>query len=94
MTRLPGANLAKRGQTGAECLSLNDLRYVAPSPPVKTYSNWILHQGARNVFREVCWMWIDNQGFELDEPDYFLDEDNMPSFIILEDMAYGVFEIG
>lgn len=38
-------------------------------------------------------MWIDDQGFELDEPDYFLDEDNMPSFIS-EEMAHGIFETG
>ena len=38
-------------------------------------------------------MWIDDQGFELQEPDYFLDEANVPSFMS-EDMAEEIFETG
>lgn len=38
-------------------------------------------------------MWIDDQGFELEEPDYFLDLDNMPSFVP-GDVAQVIFETG
>lgn len=38
-------------------------------------------------------MWVDDQGFELEEPDYFLDEEAMPSFMP-EDIAREVFETG
>ncbi|KAK4035359.1 Spc98 family-domain-containing protein [Parachaetomium inaequale] len=38
-------------------------------------------------------MWIDDQGFELEEPDYFLDEDRVPTFVP-EDMAQTIFETG
>lgn len=38
-------------------------------------------------------MWIDDQGFELAEPDYFLDLDNMPTFIP-EDIGQTIFETG
>ncbi|KAL2021949.1 hypothetical protein VTK56DRAFT_6368 [Thermocarpiscus australiensis] len=38
-------------------------------------------------------MWIDDQGFELEEADYFLDEGKMPTFIP-EDMAQTIFETG
>lgn len=38
-------------------------------------------------------MWIDDQGFELTEPDYFLDMDNMPTFVP-DDVAQAIFETG
>lgn len=38
-------------------------------------------------------MWIDDQGFELEEPDYFLDSDNMPNFVP-DDVAQVIFETG
>ncbi|KAK3905444.1 Spc98 family-domain-containing protein [Staphylotrichum tortipilum] len=38
-------------------------------------------------------MWIDDQGFELEEAEYFLDEDKVPSFVP-EDMAQTIFETG
>lgn len=38
-------------------------------------------------------MWIDDQGFELEEPDYQLDPDNMPSFVP-GDVAEAIFETG
>lgn len=38
-------------------------------------------------------MWIDDQGFELEEPNYFLDSDNMPSFVP-DDVAQVIFETG
>lgn len=38
-------------------------------------------------------VWIDDQGFELEEPDYFLDVNNMPSFIP-DDIAQAIFETG
>ncbi|KAJ0115266.1 hypothetical protein J7T55_012542 [Diaporthe amygdali] len=38
-------------------------------------------------------VWIDDQGFELEEPDYFLDLDNMPSFVP-DDVAQAIFETG
>jgi hypothetical protein len=38
-------------------------------------------------------MWIDDQGFELEEADYFLNEDRVPTFIP-EDMARSIFETG
>jgi hypothetical protein len=38
-------------------------------------------------------MWVDDQGFELEEPDYFLDEGAMPSFVP-EDVAQEIFETG
>lgn len=38
-------------------------------------------------------MWVDDQGFELAEPDYFLDSDNMPTFIP-EDVGQTMFETG
>lgn len=38
-------------------------------------------------------MWIDDHGFELDEPDFFLDEDRMPSFVP-EDIARSIFDTG
>lgn len=38
-------------------------------------------------------MWIDDQGFELEEPDYFLDSDNMPGFVP-DDVAQVIFETG
>ncbi|KAH6856750.1 Spc98 family-domain-containing protein [Chaetomium sp. MPI-CAGE-AT-0009] len=38
-------------------------------------------------------MWIDDQGFELEEADYFLDEDRVPTFVP-GDMAQSIFETG
>ncbi|KAL1836040.1 hypothetical protein VTJ49DRAFT_5636 [Mycothermus thermophilus] len=38
-------------------------------------------------------VWIDDQGFELEEADYFLDEDKLPVFIS-EDMGQAIFETG
>lgn len=38
-------------------------------------------------------MWIDDQGFELAEPDYFLDMDNMPTFVP-DEVAQAIFETG
>lgn len=38
-------------------------------------------------------MWIDDQGFELSEPDYFLDVDNMPTFVP-DEVAQAIFETG
>ncbi|OIW32151.1 hypothetical protein CONLIGDRAFT_257112 [Coniochaeta ligniaria NRRL 30616] len=38
-------------------------------------------------------VWVDDQGFELEEPDYFLDEEAMPSFVP-EDVAQEIFETG
>lgn len=38
-------------------------------------------------------MWVDDQGFELTEPDYFLDMDNMPSFVP-DELAQAIFETG
>lgn len=38
-------------------------------------------------------VWIDDQGFELAEPDYFLDMDNMPAFVP-DDVAQAIFETG
>ncbi|KAF3767692.1 hypothetical protein M406DRAFT_275321 [Cryphonectria parasitica EP155] len=38
-------------------------------------------------------MWVDDQGFELEEPDYFLDMDYMPTFIP-DDIAQAIFETG
>lgn len=38
-------------------------------------------------------IWVDDQGFELEEPDYFLDMDNMPTFIP-DDVAQAIFETG
>ncbi|KAK3306638.1 Spc98 family-domain-containing protein [Chaetomium strumarium] len=38
-------------------------------------------------------MWVDDQGFELEEADYFLDEDKLPIFIP-EEMGQKVFETG
>lgn len=38
-------------------------------------------------------MWIDDQGFELEEPDYFLDEAKVPAFMP-DDMAQDIFETG
>lgn len=38
-------------------------------------------------------MWIDDQGFELEESDYFLDTDNVPSFVP-DDVAQVIFETG
>ncbi|PSS02121.1 Spc98 family-domain-containing protein [Coniella lustricola] len=38
-------------------------------------------------------MWIDDQGFELEEEDFFLDLNNIPSFIP-DDMARAIFETG
>ncbi|KAH8889776.1 hypothetical protein GQ53DRAFT_722749 [Thozetella sp. PMI_491] len=38
-------------------------------------------------------VWIDDQGFELEEPDFFLDEERMPSFVPQE-MATAIFETG
>lgn len=38
-------------------------------------------------------MWIDDQGFQLQEAEYFLDKDRMPTFIP-EDMAQTIFETG
>lgn len=38
-------------------------------------------------------MWLDDQGFELEEADYFLDEKKVPSFIP-EDLAQTIFETG
>lgn len=38
-------------------------------------------------------LWIDDHGFELEEPDFFLDEDRMPSFVP-EDMARSIFDTG
>lgn len=37
--------------------------------------------------------WIDDQGFELEESDYFLDSDSMPSFVP-DDVAQVIFETG
>lgn len=38
-------------------------------------------------------VWIDDQGFELEEPDYFLDMDNMPAFVP-DEVAQAIFETG
>jgi hypothetical protein len=38
-------------------------------------------------------LWVDDQGFELEEPDYFLDDENMPSFVP-DDLAQEIFETG
>lgn len=38
-------------------------------------------------------IWVDDQGFELAEPDYFLDMDNMPTFVP-DEMAQAIFETG
>ncbi|SPQ23711.1 67d62c16-11ce-4cc3-abca-4e67e4149e00 [Thermothielavioides terrestris] len=38
-------------------------------------------------------MWIDDRGFELEEADYFLDEDKVPAFVT-DDMAQTIFETG
>ncbi|KAM7196402.1 Spc97 / Spc98 family domain containing protein [Naviculisporaceae sp. PSN 640] len=38
-------------------------------------------------------MWIDDLGFELEEPDYFLDDEKMPSFVAA-DVAQTIFETG
>lgn len=38
-------------------------------------------------------VWIDDQGFELEEPDYVLDSDNMPGFVP-DDVAQVIFETG
>ncbi|KAK0629782.1 Spc98 family-domain-containing protein [Bombardia bombarda] len=38
-------------------------------------------------------IWLDDQGFELEEADYFLDEDKMPSFVPA-DIAQEIFETG
>ncbi|KAK3491688.1 Spc98 family-domain-containing protein [Neurospora crassa] len=38
-------------------------------------------------------MWIDDHGFELEEPEFFLDEDRMPSFVP-QDMARSIFDTG
>ncbi|ROW14633.1 hypothetical protein VPNG_03239 [Cytospora leucostoma] len=38
-------------------------------------------------------MLVDDQGFELEEPDYFLDSDNMPTFVP-QDIGQSIFETG
>lgn len=38
-------------------------------------------------------MWVDDQGFELAEPDYFLNIDNMPTFVP-DEVAQAIFETG
>ncbi|KAK4450691.1 Spc98 family-domain-containing protein [Podospora aff. communis PSN243] len=38
-------------------------------------------------------IWIDDLGYELEEPDYFLDEDKLPSFVP-EETARAAFEAG
>ncbi|CAN8102197.1 unnamed protein product [Discula destructiva] len=38
-------------------------------------------------------MWVDDEGLELAEPDYFLDMDHMPSFVP-DEMAQAIFETG
>lgn len=38
-------------------------------------------------------IWVDDQGFELEEPDYFLDMDNMPTFVP-DEVAQAIFETG
>ncbi|KAK7734950.1 hypothetical protein SLS53_007727 [Cytospora paraplurivora] len=38
-------------------------------------------------------MLLDDQGFELEEPDYFLDSDNMPTFVP-QDIGQSIFETG
>ncbi|KAK0714633.1 Spc98 family-domain-containing protein [Lasiosphaeris hirsuta] len=38
-------------------------------------------------------VWIDDLGYELEEPDFFLDEEKMPSFIP-DDIAQATFETG
>ena len=38
-------------------------------------------------------IWIDDMGYELEEPDYFLDEDRMPTFMP-EEVAQSLFEAG
>ena len=38
-------------------------------------------------------LWIDDLGFQLDEPDFFLDEEKMPSFVAT-DVAQTIFETG
>jgi hypothetical protein len=38
-------------------------------------------------------MWIDDQGFELEEADYFLDESKVPAFVP-DDMVQTIFETG
>ncbi|KAK4193929.1 Spc98 family-domain-containing protein [Podospora australis] len=54
----------------------------------------ITKKGAGKGFVKVAdKIWIDDHGFELDEPDYFLDEDKVPSFVP-KDMAQTIFETG
>ena len=51
-------------------------------------------QGPAKGFVKVAdKMWIDDQGFELGEPDYFLDEKKVPTFVPKE-MAQTIFETG
>ncbi|KAK3688129.1 Spc98 family-domain-containing protein [Podospora appendiculata] len=38
-------------------------------------------------------IWTDDQGFELEEPDFFLDDEKMPSFVP-QDIAQAIFETG
>jgi hypothetical protein len=47
----------------------------------------------RGFVRVADKMWIDDQGYELEEPDFFLDEENVPSFLP-EDIAQMTFETG
>lgn len=47
----------------------------------------------RGFVRVADKIWIDDQGYELEEPDFFLDEENVPSFLP-EDIAQMTFETG
>lgn len=47
----------------------------------------------KNFIKVADKMWVDDQGFQLQEAEYFLDEDKMPTFIP-EDMAQATFETG
>lgn len=51
------------------------------------------HGEGKGFIRVDSSVWIDDQGFELEEPDYFLDMDNMPTFIP-DDVAQAIFETG
>ncbi|KAK3940618.1 Spc98 family-domain-containing protein [Diplogelasinospora grovesii] len=51
------------------------------------------HGPGKSFVKVADRMWIDDQGFELEESDFFLDEDKMPSFIA-HDTGQAIFEIG
>lgn len=47
----------------------------------------------KNFVRVDTQTWIDDQGFELEQPDFFLDMDNMPTFVP-DEVAQAIFETG